>query len=120
MSKNTNILKSVSNYIDKYNIDSSPEEMFLHFEQLATLHREFEAHLNNEKLYFRLNAMKRSERLKSKRKLFMEWYIEKYQNQKILKEMVFELSEMAFVTTRTVENNLFYETTENTGEEKHH
>jgi hypothetical protein len=106
------ILKNTQDHIEEHGLSTSSEELFISFEILSTLHREFEAYLNNEKLIFRLNAMKRNKRLKEKRKLFAVWYIAKNQDKKMMKEMLYELSEMFFITTRSVQNDLFHETTE--------
>src|SRR5690606_41694486 len=96
-------------------VDTSAETIFGEYENLVTLHREFEAHHHNEGLNIKLNKMKRNELLKQKRKLFIEWYILKHQNEKILKEMIYELSHMIFATTRTVEYDIFNETTATNG-----
>jgi len=55
--------------------------------------------------------MRRNQRLLKKRKLFAEWYALKNQNKKMLKEIILDLSEMVFASTRTVENDLSNETT---------
>lgn len=112
MSTRTDILSLTENFINEHEPNSSPEEMFLRFEIISTLHREFEAYLVNEKIIYNLNKMNRNERLKEKRKLFAEWYIKKNQDKKMMKEMLYELSEMFFITKRRLENILFYETTE--------
>ncbi len=62
--------------------------------------------LSYEKLIQKLNGMNRSERLLEKRKLFAEWYVQLNQNAKQIKEITYEISEMVFSSTRTVEKDL--------------
>lgn len=111
MADRPEIFDLMEKFIDDHSLETTPEAMFIEFEALATMHREFEAYLSNENLTVKLNTMQRSKVLKEKRKLFIEWYILKNQNDKILKEMIYELSQMTFAATRTVEYDIFNATT---------
>jgi hypothetical protein len=55
--------------------------------------------------------MKRNKRLLEKRKLFTEWYTLKHQNKKMVKEILIDLSEIVFSSTKTVQKDLLRETT---------
>lgn len=114
MTKYTDFIEKTADYIQEYNLDLSPEQMFIEFNRIVILHRKFEAYCNNSGLTIKLNKMQRSKRLKEKRKLFVDWYILQNQNTKILKEMIYELSEMIFSVERTVEKDIYSETTTKT------
>lgn len=105
------LLKLGDGYYDEFEVNGSTEQMFIEFNHLVTLHRQFEAYLSNSKLIYTLSNMKRSARLLKKRKLFIQWYLQKNQNEKRVNEITHELSEMLFCTQRTVENDIFTETT---------
>ena len=112
MSKEINILKSAEDYIIKHDFGKSVEELFIEFELIVDLHKEFESYLKRQHLNEKLEKMKRNERHLEKRRLFSLWYSAKTQNCKKTKEILIDISEMCFVSTRTVENFLFYEATE--------
>lgn len=109
---NKDILKETERHIIKYDLEISPEELFIEFENIVKLHEQFEGHVRELAIYNKLYQMERNQRLKEKRRLFAEWYVQKNQNSKLLKEMLFDLSEMVFTSTRTVEKDLYSETTE--------
>lgn len=92
------------NYINKHNLDSTPEELFADFEKAYQIYVEFEEYIKD------LN-MKRSQKATDRRKLFAEWYMKKHQKSKMIKEMLLEISEMTFTSTRTIERDISTDTT---------
>ena len=102
MKNATKLITSIQEHIDKRSANSSAERMFAEFQFLCKLHRDFEKYLEDTKLKYNLNKMRRNKRLKEKRKLFCEWYINTNKS-KQYKEILIELSEMVFVSQRTVE-----------------
>lgn len=100
------ILNTAEKYIEKYNLDISPEQLFIEFQQIIALHESFNEYLKEEKLNAKLEKMKRNKRLLEKRKLFIAWYALKNQNQKMAKEIFIDLSEMVFASERTVQIEL--------------
>lgn len=106
MSKNRpDLLKVSIEFIKENNLQTSPEELFIVFEQMARLKFEFFEHLKE-------TGMNRNITLSEKRKLFMEWYIQKYQNEKPTMQMYYDLSEMLFISPETVRKKLFVVTTD--------
>ncbi len=79
---------------------STPEERAIGLQRSLNLKKEFGAYLKTQ-------DMRRDLSLLEKRRVFVAWYLEKYQNQKNLKQVTYELSEILFVSTRTVEEILF-------------
>lgn len=110
MKRHNNILENAESYIESNGLDISPEQLFIEFMFIVKCHEEFDCYLKESKLIFKLNKMKRDERLKKKRELFNKWYFSKYKN-KFTKELLIELSEMTFVSERTVQLDVFRETT---------
>ncbi|MBD0822633.1 hypothetical protein [Aestuariibaculum marinum] len=100
------ILKSSEDYIKAYGLDISPEELFIQFEFIIECHKDFNMYLKDNGLNEILEKMKRSKRLLEKRKLFTNWYIQKYQNNKMLKELHLDLSEIVFASERTVREDI--------------
>lgn len=78
----------------------TPEARAICFQQNLNEKIEFETYLIHKKMRRDLERLE-------KRKMFITWYTEKYQNVKSVKLMIYELSEILFVSTRTVENVLF-------------
>ncbi|WP_067145338.1 hypothetical protein [Pseudotamlana agarivorans] len=100
------ILKHVQSYIDKHEIKTSPSALIAQFEIIIELHREFETYLREHNINQELEIMQRSKRMLEKRRLFIEWYQLKHQNNKMVKEILIDLSEMIFISTRTIQNDL--------------
>lgn len=107
MTQQIELIQSIQDYIDKHDLDYSVEEMFAHFEEIYLLKLEFNDYLISKGLNKKLRSMKRSKRKLEKRKLFCQWFSLKHQNDKNLKTVTLQLSEMVFTSTRTVENDLF-------------
>jgi len=110
LGRKTRILKLAEKYIDTYGIEITPEELFVEFAQIVERHKAFERYLRESKVLYKLNKMKRNQRLKEKRKLFVQWYFHKNQDQ-LSKVLQIDLSEMVFVTPRTIREELLKETT---------
>lgn len=106
MTKEINILKSAENYIDKFGEDKSVEELFIEFQIIVELHQEFNEYFKKSKHYYRIKPMNRSKRKLEKRKLFIEWFFIKNQNNKFSKEILNEIAEIIFTSERTVRNSL--------------
>ena len=49
MGKKTNILKSTEKYIKKHGVSKTPEQMFIEFQAVFNLHKEFETYIMNKK-----------------------------------------------------------------------
>src|SRR5690606_35990581 len=94
------MLNKVNYYIEKHNMDIDPESVIAEFERANQLHKEFEQHLKD-------NKMQRNSKLLERRRLFVEFYINKYQNQKSIKTMMIELSEMTFNSISTIEKDFY-------------
>ena len=101
-------------YIEKYNLDITVQELFDEFECVYQASIDFEKYLKESSLIYKLNKMKRNQRLKEKRSIFCKWYMEKNQSNKKKKyrALLIELSEMVFVSERTVQFDVFRETTD--------
>ena len=110
MNTNDNILKKAIDYIEKHGLEITPEQLFVEFMAIVKWHEEFECYLKESKIIYKLNKMKRNKRLKEKRKLFVQWYFTKNQTE-LSKTLQLDLSEMVFVTTRTIREELLKETT---------
>lgn len=106
------ILKKAEIYLEQNEIEMTPEELFIHFKKMVDCHGEFNEYLKKTNLNKKLNKMQRNKRLIEKRKLFTEWYILQNQNSKRIKEMVNDVSEMVFASTRTVFKDLSDEATD--------
>ena len=113
MSKLIELNKTVQKYIDKHKLDISVEELFIQFEKICLLREEFDLYIETTGIKYELNKMKRNERLKEKRSIFCQWYFTKHQNNrdKKYRALLIDLSEMLFVSERTVQFDVFGETT---------
>ncbi len=111
MNKKINIIKSAENYIKKHDDTKSVEELFIEFNQIVALHKEFEKYLKEQGLNQKLETMQRNKRLMAKRQLFASWYSVKNQDTQFMKETLINLSEMTFVTPRSVIRDLTNDTT---------
>ncbi len=109
--KNINFIHSAEEYVQRFNLECTPEILFAEFKAAVEIHGRFDNHLHNSGLIKKLSKMERNPRLKERRRLFAEWYIQQNQNNKIMKEMLHELSDIAFVSTRTIEKDLCSEAT---------
>ena len=105
------LLTSAQDYIEKHGVAMSSEQLFVQFQHMIECHAEFEKHLKETHINEKLEKMQRSKRLLEKRKLFTEWYVKKYQNTKMVKEILIDLSEITFTSTKTIKNVLSRETT---------
>lgn len=111
MNHKDNIFEATESYLEEFQVEKSAEELFCEFEMLVQLHEDFDRYLNENKFNSKLETMKRSERLLAKRKLFVNWYSERNQNNQLTKDMFINLSEMTFVSQRTLYNDISNETT---------
>lgn len=98
------MLNKVNNYINKHDMDIDPESVIAEFERANQLHKEFEQYLKDNKMQRNLKSLER-------RKLFVEFYVNKFNNQKSIKQMIIELSELTFTSCRTIERDLSSDTT---------
>lgn len=112
LGRKINILKSAEKYTLKYSVQKTPEQMFIEFQQVYDLHKEFESYLKENGNNKKLEQMQRNKRLLEKRKLFVEWYFVKTQDDLSVKEAFINLSEMIFASTRTVQKDLLKEATD--------
>lgn len=110
----TELNELAQSYIDKHNLDLTIEELFNEFERIHNAVIEFEKYLKSTGIKYKLNKMRRNERLKEKRSLFCKWYFQNHQNDntKKFKALMIELSEMTFMSERTVQFDVFGETTD--------
>ena len=97
-------------YIERHNLNLTIGELFEEFEHIYQESIMFEVYLKESKIIYKLNKMKRNARLKEKRAIFCKWYFTKFQN-KMTKELFIELSETVFVSERTIQDDIFRETT---------
>tara|TARA_B110001452_G_scaffold28410_1_gene22319 strand:- start:5735 stop:6073 length:339 start_codon:yes stop_codon:yes gene_type:complete len=112
MGKKTNILKSTEKYIKKHGVSKTPEQMFIEFQAVFNLHKEFETYLKENGYNTKLERMQRNKRLLEKRRLFINWYFVKTQDDLLVKEAFINLSEMIFASTKTVQKDLLKEATD--------
>lgn len=85
----------------------SVEELFIHFKEIENTHKEFNQYLQKENLNYTLEKMRRNERLKAKRELFTKWYFLQKKRKELTKKVLIELSEMTFLSERTVQGDIF-------------
>ena len=111
MSRNINIMKSVEEYINTFDVNKSAEELFIEFQKIVDLHLEFEKYLKENDLNQNLEKMQRSKRLLAKRKLIAEWYLHINQNELSTKAVFIDLSEFTFASKRTIQKDLSGEAT---------
>lgn len=102
-----NIIALTEQYIKENDLDITPEALFIEFKIMVELHQEFDIYLKNEGLNENLEKMNRNKRRQEKRKLFIDWFTTKNQNNKLSKQIVIDLSEMLFVTPKTIRNTYF-------------
>ncbi|AOR28733.1 hypothetical protein FORMB_16940 [Formosa sp. Hel1_33_131] len=86
--------------------------MFIEFQEMYQLHIEFDNYVKENGLNKKLEQMQRNKRLLEKRKLFVEWYFVKTQDDLSVKEAFINLSEMIFASTKTVQKDLLKEATD--------
>jgi len=108
----SNIIEKAESYIEKNDLGISPEEMFIEFQEMYQLHIEFDNYVKENGLNKKLEQMQRNKRLLEKRKLFVEWYFVKTQDDLSVKEAFINLSEMIFASTKTVQKDLLKEATD--------
>lgn len=104
--RNVELITYAENYIKNHNLDLTVEELFKEFERVCTVYEEFTNYLNESGLIYKLNKMLRNKRLKERRSVFCKWYFTKYQN-KPTKVLMIELSELTFMSERTVQEDTF-------------
>lgn len=107
-----NILEEIQDYIELNGVTMSTEELFIQFQLILEHHEEFNQYLKENNNYKKLSNMNRNKRLLGKRRLFIEWYLKKHQNSKRINEIVNDLSELVFTSTRTIFKDLSNEATD--------
>ncbi len=106
MNKQQNFIELCEKYLQEHNINMSVEELFIHFQEIINVHHDFELYLRQNNINQELEQMKRTERLKTKRELFAKWYFLHKRNKGLTKQVLIELSEMVFLSERTVQGDI--------------
>ena len=99
------MLKKADEYIKKYDLGQSPEELFIEFEMIVRIREEFEQYYRALPKHLKPENMQRSKRMLEKRRIFMEWYLLK-NNERYAKEVVHDLAEITFTSGRNVYKTL--------------
>ncbi|MBS9774589.1 MAG: hypothetical protein KGV59_05465 [Tenacibaculum sp.] len=107
MNKQQKFIQQCEDYLQKHNINMSIVELFIHFQEIVFLHKEFNSYLKQTDINQSLESMKRNDRLKAKREIFSKWYFLHKRNKGLTKEVLIELSEMVFLSERTVQDDVF-------------
>ena len=87
-------IEQIDDFVEKHGLECSAEELFIYFNEIVQLHDEFNQYLNDMQY--------RCKKALDRRKLFVEWYFKKYQNEKNVKRLIMDLSEITFVSERTL------------------
>jgi len=90
------MISKIDKHIQDYDLDATAETIFAEFEHAYRLHQEFDE-------YLKQNKMKRNKKSIERRQLFIEWFMKKYQGEKNVKQMIYELSELSFCSFSTME-----------------
>lgn len=104
--RDVNFIKEAEQYITENNLGITVEELIQEFEHVAQVFEDFDLYLKESGLKLKYRNMLRSKRLKEKRKVFCKWYFDKYQS-KPTKVLIAELSEITFMSERTVQEDTF-------------
>lgn|SRR5690606_22728540 len=95
------MLKKADEYIKKYDLGQSPEELFIEFEMIVRIREEFEQCYRALPKHDKPEDMQRTKRMLEKRRIFMGRYLLK-NNERYAKEVVHELAEITFASWRNV------------------
>lgn len=110
MKNRNDVLAECLEFISQHNQNYSAEQLFAQFLEQVRALQEFEQYLFKRGVNQKLGKMNRNERLKKKRRLFTEWYLN-VNKDKPTKVVLIELSEMLFLSERTIQSDLSSETT---------
>ena len=93
-------------YISDYDPAKSPEEVFISFEEIVKINKQFKAYCRKEKIKFNTEGMKKSKAQLARRKVFIKWYVSK-NYKKNLEDCVKDLTVILFVSESTIYTALF-------------
>lgn len=98
------LIQKAEQYIRQHNLDISVEQLYAEFEQLLGIYKDFRNYINQDQ---NLKYMYRNKSKLEKRELFINWYLQKHQNNRRIKTTLTELSDLLFVSSKTIEKQLF-------------
>ncbi len=65
-------------YIAEHDPVKSPEEVYISFEQIVKVNKQFKRYCKKEKINFNSNGMRKSKAQLARRKVFIKWYVSKH------------------------------------------
>lgn len=98
-------LQRCEEYIARHEPENTVENLFTECEWVLQTHREFERHLRKHRVNI-VMAQKKEENI-FYRTVFIEWYVEKHQNEKSVRQMISELTKLTFSSPSTITNSLY-------------
>lgn len=101
-------LAQAEEYVARHEPDKSAERIFAEMHLVLEVHAEFNKYLNaRPELKKSLEAMpKKSEQILARRKLFINWYIQKHK-ERYVHELVDELTFLTFASETTITNTIY-------------
>lgn len=93
-------------YISNHDPAKSPEEVYISFEQIVKVNKQFKSYCKKEKIKFNSKGMRKSKAQLDRRKVFIKWYVSKHYK-KNLEDCVKELTVILFVSESTIYTALF-------------
>lgn len=98
------MLTLTEQYISDYDPAKSPEEVFISFEKIVKVQKEFNRYCKKENIKF--EGMKKSKESLARRKVFIKWYVSKHYKRN-LEDCVKDLTVILFVSESTIYTALF-------------
>lgn len=96
----TDLLNYAESFIARHEDQKTVEQVFAEFHRVREEHQDFERYLEKNNIEFRMP--KKSEAILERRKLFINWYIQKYQKDRHMKVLVEELTTLVFASETTI------------------
>lgn len=93
-------------YIAEHDPVKSPEEIYISFEEIVKVQKQFNRYCKKEKVKFNDPVMKKSKESLARRKVFIKWYVSKHYK-KNLEDCVKDLTVILFVSESTIYTALF-------------
>lgn len=90
-------------YINGQDIDITVEQLCVEFQKALHIYKDFLQHINQDQ---NRKHMYRSQDKLKRRELFIKWYLQKHQDKKRIKTMLYELSDLLFTSPKTIEKQL--------------
>lgn len=100
----TDILELTDQYIAEHDPGKTPERIFIEFEEIERVHKDFAVYLDGEGIEF--EGMKKSKSELARRKIFIKWYVAKY-SERSVEDCVRDLTIILFISESTVYHALY-------------